>query len=257
MFQKGVESNNRIANSCILLHGAWHGGWVWKPVIKQIQQAAGYKKIIAPDLPGHGDNKADFKNITLESYTSYIINLIKSMPKPVALVGHSMAGMVISQIAEQVPEDIAYLIYLSGFIPDNGGSLIDEEKKAAKPSVALAVTVDQTNSMIKIDHMKLPHLFYNCSGKEHINFAFTKLQDQPLLPFMSPVSISEAKFGKVDKFYIKCLKDNAIHPIDQERMYSKINCRVLTLDTDHSPFFSAPEELATIIGLCADSKAFK
>lgn len=242
-----------IARSCVLIHGGWHGGWVWDSIIEPIKKIARYEKVIAPDLPGHGNNKLDFKNVTLNSYTDSIFNIINPIPKPVALIGHSMGGMIISKVAEYIPSDIAYLIYLSGFIPDNAGSLVDEEKKSVKPSVALAATINLQNYAIKIDNQKAPYLFYNCSNTEYVKYAMNKLQDQLLLPFVSPVSISQDKFGSVKKFYIACLQDNAIHPIDQKRMYSKVDCQVLTLDTDHSPFFSAQENLIELIGMCANA----
>jgi pimeloyl-ACP methyl ester carboxylesterase len=207
-----------ISNSCILLHGAWHSGWAWTPIINSIKKAGYYKNVIAPDLPGHHNNKSDFKNITLETYTNYVLNLMKSLPGPVTLIGHSMSGIVISSIAEQAPSKVANLIYVSGFIPDNGGSLTDEEQKAKNPSVALAVTVDKNNYTIKIDREKAKGLFYNCSDVKYIDEALIKLQEQPLLPFLSPVTLSEKNFGSVKKFYISCLKDQAIHPTDQKRM---------------------------------------
>jgi hypothetical protein len=49
----------------------------------------------------------------------------------------------------------------------------------------------------------------------------------------------------VPRVYVACLRDRAISPAVQQRMYEARPCqRVLTLDTDHSPFYSAPEPLA-------------
>lgn len=243
--------NTFAPKSCILLHGAWHGGWVWKHLINSIKKAGNYKEVIAPDLPGHSNNKLDFKNITLNTYTDYVLKLMEPMPKPVTLIGHSMSGIIISALAEQVPSEIAYLIYVAGFIPDNGGSLFDEEQKAKRPGAAIAVTIDKENCAIKIAPEKAKELFYNCSDTKYVNDALHKLQAQPLLPFISPVLVSKKNFGSVKKFYISCLKDNAIHPVDQQRMYKKIkDCKVLTLDTDHSPFFSCPDELVSLISSC-------
>lgn len=64
--------------------------------------------------------------------------------------------------------------------------------------------------------------------------------------FVTPLVLTESGFGQVPRAYIECLQDRAI-PIDLQRhMVSILPCKnVLTLDTDHSPFYSAPEKLAS------------
>ena len=55
-------------------------------------------------------------------------------------------------------------------------------------------------------------------------------------------------FGRLPRYYVECLKDNAISHSLQKRLYTNLPCeRVFTLDTDHSPFFSAPDALARIL----------
>ena len=47
------------------------------------------------------------------------------------------------------------------------------------------------------------------------------------------------------RFYIETLRDHALGPSAQRRMYTEMPCReVYSLDTSHSPFISAPRELA-------------
>lgn len=55
--------------------------------------------------------------------------------------------------------------------------------------------------------------------------------------------------------YIECLRDRAIPPRTQQQMYTRLPCqRVMSLETSHSPFFSAPEKLAAeLLSVLADS----
>ena len=67
---------------------------------------------------------------------------------------------------------------------------------------------------------------------------------QPLAPFATPVSVSEENFGRVRRAYIECLRDRAIGPATQKRMHAESPCeKVVPMETSHSPFLSAPEEL--------------
>jgi len=43
----------------------------------------------------------------------------------VILVGHSVTGMIITGVADQVPERISKLIYLDAFLPENGENSMD------------------------------------------------------------------------------------------------------------------------------------
>ena len=52
---------------------------------------------------------------------------------------------------------------------------------------------------------------------------------------------------------IVCLQDRALPPSGQETLHRRSGCRnVYSMDTGHSPFFAAPEELAKILGALAD-----
>ncbi len=226
----------------VLVHGAWHGSYVWNDVAKSLRKNG--HTVYTPDLPGHGPNRMNFKDIKLDSYVRSIESILKIHKSRAVLVGHSMAGVIISQVAENMPQNIDKLIYLAGFVPDLGGSIVDEESKAIKPSVALEVKINQELSYIGIKHSaNLRHLFYSQCNEELYDYAVSNLQDQPLQPFMDRVNLTKQKFGSVPKFYIECLRDNAISIEDQRRMYAKIKCGVITLDSDHSPFFSNPERL--------------
>ena len=109
----------------ILIHGAWHGSWCWQRVASHLQNLG--HSVITPDLPGHHHNHRNFKRITLRTYVNRIEEIIQTIQQPVILVGHSMAGIVLTQLAENMPDKIDLLIYVSAFIPQNGGSLILEK----------------------------------------------------------------------------------------------------------------------------------
>jgi hypothetical protein len=78
-----------------------------------------------------------------------------------------------------------------------------------------------------------------------------------LRPF--PAALTTAKFGcvgdgvespvnAVHRVYIKTANDRALKPEQQEAMIRRWPPRkVMVMDTDHSPFFSAPDRLLELI----------
>ncbi len=106
----------------LLIHGAFSGGWTWGKVVPFLEKE-GYN-VIAPDMPGHGEKRGMApEQVTMQSYIDTISDILDKQPEQVILVGHSMGGMVISQVAEHRPAKIKRLIYVCAFLLKNGESL--------------------------------------------------------------------------------------------------------------------------------------
>jgi len=227
-----------------LVHGAWHGSWCYNKLTPILEKSG--SNIYLCDLPGHYTNKADFSKITLNTYVNHVCDFIqKNIPGEVILVGHSMGGMVISQVAENLPGKISNLVYISAFVPGKDSSLADEEKMGKQPTVSLKMSIDMDNFAIKLKNEDCISLFYNQCNQKDVKFALSNIQDQPLLAFNSKVSLGN-NFDGVHKTYIECLNDAAILIEDQRRMNASCQ-KIITLDSDHSPFFCATKELAEIL----------
>ena len=227
----------------VLIHGAWHGGWCWKNILPLIEKEG--HKVVAPDLPGHGKDKKPITEITLQAYTDRVCQILDEQSEPVILVGHSMGGVVITQAAEYRPEKIKKLVYLTGFLLHNGEFLLQLAEPDTEALVLpnLVMAEDQSYATVKEEALK--EVFYADCSDEDVEFAKSQLVPQAAAPFATPVSTTEENFGRIPRVYISCLRDKAISPSIQEKMYTALPCeKVITLDTSHSPFFSAPEALA-------------
>ena len=109
----------------VLVHGAWHGGWCYKRVAQRLRQAG--HEVYTPTLTGVGE-RAHLVNraINLDTHVQDILGLIRCEElSDFVLCGHSYGGMVISGVAEKIPEKIRSLVYLDAFVPVNGRSLLD------------------------------------------------------------------------------------------------------------------------------------
>lgn len=109
----------------ILIHGAWGSGQGWWKV-KPLLEAAGHK-VYAPDLPGLGTRGAEGgPDIDLSAHIADVARLIeREHLAQVILVGHSLGGMVVSGVADKMPDRIAEVIYIDAFLPENGESAMD------------------------------------------------------------------------------------------------------------------------------------
>ncbi|AFU12495.1 alpha/beta fold hydrolase [Bacillus toyonensis] len=227
----------------VLVHGAWQGEWAWELVKPQLEALS--HTVITLDLPGSGKDTNPSQNITLDSYVDAVTATINQQTEKVIVVGHSMGGIVITQTAELIPNKIDKLVYLCAFLPQNGESLGSKLDGEAGPQFS----INENDMTAELIPNLIEKTFLNATENEEIKEASSKkMRPQPLGPFQQQLKISEENFGTVDRIYIETTLDRAI-PIDfQRRMNTETPCsKIITLEADHSPFFSKATELVNCL----------
>lgn len=231
----------------LLIHGAWHGAWCWYKVVPRLESLG--HRVIAPDLPSLGLDKTPVNRVSLALWRDFVSAIVDAQAEPVILVGHSRAGIVISEVAEHRPDRIRTLVYVTAFLARDGECLFDLAQQEQHPSVARAnmlISEDKTSSTVR--RRALREAFYGECSDEDVALAHLCVQPEPTLPMATHLKLTPANFERVPRVYIECLRDKAVAPSLQRQMYTALPCRqVLTLDTDHSPFFSRPDELTALL----------
>lgn len=234
----------------LLIHGANDGAWVWKKVVPLLQ-AQGHR-VVAIDLPSHGEDKTPAEKVTLEDYTRKVVDIANAQPGPVILVGHSSGGITIAQAAERLGRYKAEkLIFLDGFLPKNGESALSLAEKffppapAGQPTFEDSFIFDQTGATFTLDTAKVTHFLYHDCSAEDIAFAKSQIGRQPLAPLATPVQLSDASYGAIPKFYIIC--SEAKNGNMSQMATNMPTQKTVSIATSHSPFFSRPQALADLV----------
>jgi pimeloyl-ACP methyl ester carboxylesterase len=185
---------------------------------------------------------------TLDAYVDRVGQAVDAGGAPAVLVGHSMAGMVISQYAERFPEKVERLVYLAAYLPSDGQKLVDLAFSDTGSEIIKVANIDQESGRVSLDASVLqPVLCTDCNGAE-ADVLRDRYHDEPLLPMVTPVQLSDSRFGAVPKAYIFTAGDRTITPELQHRMADPVPLAgAVTLDTAHTPQISAPEKLAVAL----------
>jgi pimeloyl-ACP methyl ester carboxylesterase len=235
----------------ILIHGACHGAWCWERVIPLLT-ASGHR-VTAPDLPGAGRDPTPLAQITLDYWARFVADLIEAEDEPVILVGHSRAGIVISQTAELVPGRIRLLVYLAALLMKDGATMFETARRSDIPPTKIVPAADGVSFSLGADEAR--RALYNRTPADWADRAVAHLCPEPLAPATTPLRLTADRFGRVDRVYIGCTEDlTVISPGLQRTMLADLPCRrFIEMDTDHSPFYSAPEALvAHLLDLAAE-----
>lgn len=232
----------------VLVHGAWQAPYVWNSVKANLEKQG--HKVTVVELPGHGDDQTPPGEITLDRYKEKVIETLATIDGKVILVGHSLGGMIISSVAEAVPEKTEKLVYVAAYLPTTGQTLdglahTDPDSQLGGSGVLIfnndGVTVD-----VKQD--QLVNLFIQDGTPEVQNLVLKNYRTEPLIPFVNPVSLTAENFGSVEKVYIRTLKDHVVSPSLQDRMITSGGVKsIYKINTGHSPFLSQPDSLTALL----------
>jgi pimeloyl-ACP methyl ester carboxylesterase len=183
--------------------------------------------------------------VTLAAYADRVCQVLDAQPDPVLLVGHSLGGGVITRAAEHRPDRIRNLVYLTGYLLQNGQSMLDITQ-ADTESLLLAnadFSKDRLSATFRPEALK--ELGYHDCSEADLALVQSLLTPQALAPLATPVTTTPENFGRVPRVYIECLQDKVIGPAAQKRMYTALPCQqVMTLKTSHNPYLSVPEAVA-------------
>jgi pimeloyl-ACP methyl ester carboxylesterase len=224
----------------VLVHGAWHGAWCWYKVIPRLEKLG--HTVIAPDSLSHGLERTPPLETTLKGIVEGISRVVASAPEPVVLVGHSFGGVVITQVGEAHPDRIKELVYVAAFLPQNGQSVL--ELNQDDPESLMEFEFLEEGRLARAKPDKGRSIFYGDCSDEDVALARLLLVTDGVEPYTVPVTTTTANWGRIPRTYIECTRDRAIGISRQRAMQAALPCRrVFTLETDHSPFFSAPDAL--------------
>jgi pimeloyl-ACP methyl ester carboxylesterase len=220
---------------------------MWAQVKRALEDAG--QAVEAINLPGRPGNPLPVEQVTLDRHRDCVLETLARAPEPVVLVGHSFGGMTISAVANAAPEKIRTLVYVAAYLPQSGESarmLAGEDTHSRWNEHNFVISADYaTVTALREDCVML---FGEDLSPEQQRLLPDRLVPEPLRPIRTPVALNAQRFGRVDKVYVKTLRDNTISPWMQDTMLARIPVRkVVAIDSSHSPYVSRPAELAGIL----------
>lgn len=184
----------------VLVHGAWHGGWVWKKVRPLLREAG--HEVFTPTLTGLGERRhLASPDVSLDTHIQDVAGVLEYEDlRDVVLVGHSYAGMVITGVAERIPDRLARIVYLDAFLPGDG--------KALNDYVPGMVAGYEESVRTHGDGWRLPFAgtltltALGVTDATDIAWMSPRMDDQPYRTFVEPVRISPETARKVRRVYL-------------------------------------------------------
>ena len=210
--------------SILLVHGAWMGGWAWDRVAP-ILRARGHQ-VSAPDLLGYGAGDPPAGEVTRPAAIERLRDELASMPGPVVVVGHSLGGTVISELAEAAPESVSVLVYVAAYLLGDGqsvsevsGSMQEFWTSALAADGAIQVLPEQGGTVVNPD-MAVDAFVADADADDQA-WAAGLMHLDPFAYGGTPLRLTDARWGSVRRVYVETLDDHAV-PVAAQRAPSRM-----------------------------------
>lgn len=236
----------------VLIHGSWHGGWCFDEVKRRLE-AAGHT-VVAPTLPGMGGDEAALRAVTLEGWGAFAAQECRKLKDrlggaPVVLAGHSRGGIVISTAAEADPMAMDALVYICAMMLPDGMSRAEfKALEGPTPDFDALISPVANGAGTAVDPARAAPVFAQLSPKELVEAALPRLLSEPHGPRSTKLHLTADRWGSLPRTYVECTEDRTIPIASQRLMQSRSpGARVVTLEADHSPYLSKPDELTAAL----------
>jgi hypothetical protein len=159
----------------------------------------------------------------------------------VLIHGRSLGGWC--WYAEYRPDEIKTLVYVTAILPRNGESIMHVFQQDRESLVLTNAVPAANHSYTTLREEVMKEASYSDCSDEDVTLMKALRVPQAMAPLTVPIHTSEANFGRIPRVYVKYLRDRSLTPAFQQKLYTAPPCqRVISMNTSHSPFFSAPGE---------------
>ena len=228
----------------VLVHGAWHDGAAWEPVIAHLEGKG--HQALGPTIAGHGEGVD--KNVNHAECTQSVIDFIVEKDlHDVVLLGHSFGGTIISQVAPAIPERIRRLIFWNAFVCEDGHSLFDETPPYYQELFDQLVK-ERGDGTVVLPFPLWREAFMNDADLDLARSAYDQLSPEPYQPFADKLDMKAFYALDIPKSYLNCTEDISLPPGEwgwHPRMSSRLGLhRLVQMPGSHEVIFTNPTGLA-------------
>jgi pimeloyl-ACP methyl ester carboxylesterase len=229
----------------VLVHGAWHGGWCWSRVAARLRERG--HAVYTPTLTGLGERRHLISpQVNLDTHVEDVVNLLQFEElERVVLVGHSYAGIVISGVADRVPQRLRQLVYLDALLLEPGKSLFSDFPPAVVEQRLKAIR--ETGGGVGAA-AALPPAAFGVKDPADAAWVARHLTPQPVGTYLQPLLLKAPLGNGLPRTYIECTGDPiaTLEPT-KARVRADAGWQLRTLATGHDAMVTAPAALAELL----------
>jgi pimeloyl-ACP methyl ester carboxylesterase len=222
----------------VLIHGAYQGGWIWKPVAERLRGAG--HVVYAPTLDGCAERKHQLRpGITVATHAEEVAQaMFYEDLREVVLVGTSSGGMVICRAAEQAADRIARLVFVDALALMHGERIADIVKRPAPMATEVATGPTREDAEGR--------MFADLDPATRA-WALARYTLHPIAAMNAPMELKDFWDRPWKASVIRCRRAANPPEAHQRRTAERLEAPYSEMDTGHYPMLSQPDELTRLL----------
>jgi len=224
----------------VLIHGAYQGGWIWKPVATRLR--AGGHLVHAPTLDGCAERRHEIRRgITVTTHAQEVAQLLFYEDlADVVLVGTSSGGMVTCKTAELVRDRIARVGFIDALALLPGERVADIVNRPAANEVT-----DVSTAPTREDAEG--RMFADLDPRLRA-WALARYTPHPVAALEAPMEPTTFWNQAWTASVIRCKRARNPPEAHQRRTAERLKATWAEMETGHYPMLSRPDELVRLLG---------
>jgi len=232
-----------VALPLVLVHGGAHGAWCWSPTQAWLEAPS-----IAVDLPpvsmrggeARHDVPPEADDLHLADFAAAVLAAADAAPADrFVLVGHSLAGLTLIEVARTAPARVAHLVFVSALVPPEGRNAVD----ALPPEMLERVANG-------LDEDAIRYMFCNDMNEAQAAFVLDHVGGEVMNVMVEPVTCDGLP-ATMPITYVRLARDQGLIPAAQDASIARLRelapVSVVELDTGHNVMISDPPALAVVL----------
>lgn len=216
--------------SILLLHGSFVDGSGWEQVHNMLKNDGYSVSVVQNPTSSLADDVAATKRV------------VAGETNPVILVGHSYAGVVITEAGND--PNVAGLVYIAAFAPDRGESVASLIKNPA-PGAPMPPILPPQAGYLLLDRSKFAASFAADLPKEKASFMANSQLPWGVAALEGVVT--QAAWRSKPSWYLVATDDKMIPPEAQRAMSRRAGAAVTEVKGSHAVYVSKPEAVVALI----------
>jgi pimeloyl-ACP methyl ester carboxylesterase len=234
----------------VLIHGAWHGGWCWAEVTRELNRRG--HRVFSPSLTGCADRGHLLSpQVTLSTHVQDVERLIQfEALQGCVLVGHSYGGNVISGVADRMREQVSHYVFLDAGVPPDDAcvwSWSQPHAEATRRARREAIVIEGRGLFMPAP----PAQAFGISDEAQIRWVQERLSPMPAGLYDSLIELREGGTRGLRRTYVAATAPvyETMRPV-HERLRNDPTWSFRELATGHDMMVSAPSAVAALLLDC-------
>jgi pimeloyl-ACP methyl ester carboxylesterase len=183
----------------VIVHGGWGGGWEWTPVARMLRERN--HEVFTPTLTGLGERAHLGSAVGLSDHIEDVVAVFRYEElRDVVLCGQSYGGMVVTGVADRIPDSIRLLAYLDAFVPEDGQAITDLASKELRDLITQVAAEESDGTFPYLEEVWPPE---GLIPEETRARYIARMRPHPVGTMTEPVRLSGAA-ERVPRVFVRC-----------------------------------------------------